>query len=310
MRIHRTILPLLFLVPAALASDPPQVAVTFDDLVVGGPQRPLERVEAMTSRLLETLAAQGVPTVSFVNESKLLHPGELDARVALLQAWLDHGHELGNHTHGHLSIDAVGAERFEEDVVRGETVTRWLTGGPIVWFRHPYLRTGAEAERRSRVDAFLAARGYRIAPVTIDNSDWKFNKVWIDAERAGDAALQPKIGAAYLEHSWHTIEFAEAAGRQLFGRPIDQVLLLHANEINAVYLGDLLAMLRGKGYRFATLAEVLDDPAYASPDTYVGAAGVHWLFRWDDARGRSIDWKSEPNPPEWIETLYAGGGTP
>lgn len=307
MKATHPILAVLCLSLAALAADaPPRVAVTFDDLVAGGPSIPLERIEAMTTALLETLDAQQVAAVAFVNEKKLLHDGELDARTRLLREWVARGHELGNHTHGHPSLNAVGAAAFEEEVIRGETLTEWILGRRPTWFRHPYLRTGDEADERARVDAFLRGRGYRVAPVTIDNADWKYNKLWVDAIAAGERERLAQIGAAYLEHSWKTIEFAESAAESLFGRPIDHVLLLHANEINAAHLGDLLAMLKGRGYAFATLSDVLEDPAYASEDSYVGPAGVHWLFRWDEARGRTIDWRSEPTPPEWIERLYAG----
>ncbi len=73
------------------------VAVTIDDLPAvarGG----LPGWQRVTSRLLHHLTTHGIPAVGFVNESKLEHPDEEEARIALLQQWVDARLELGNHT--------------------------------------------------------------------------------------------------------------------------------------------------------------------------------------------------------------------
>jgi len=53
----------------------------------------------------------------------------------------------------------------------------------------------------------------------------------------------------------------------LFGRNIDQVLLLHANELNSAWFGTLADTLTARGYSFISLSEALQDPAYQSSDT-------------------------------------------
>ena len=58
--------------------------------------------------------------------------------------------------------------------------------------------------------------------------------------------------------------------KKIVGRQIKQVLLLHANSINADHFGDLVAMLKRRGTKFITLAEALTDSAYQSPDTTTG----------------------------------------
>lgn len=74
--------------------------------------------------------------------------GEPDQNgIALLQMWLDAGLELGNHSFAHTDLHATSPAKFEEDVIRGETVTRKLLQQKAMqlrYFRHPYLHTGRE----------------------------------------------------------------------------------------------------------------------------------------------------------------------
>jgi hypothetical protein len=43
-----------------------------------------------------------------------------------LNLWLENGLELGNHTFAHTSLNRVPLQTWQEDVERGETVTRML----------------------------------------------------------------------------------------------------------------------------------------------------------------------------------------
>ena len=163
-----------------------EVAITFDDLpgvsVAGGDaaERPAAQDlawAAMTRRLLEALVRARVPVVGFVNSGKLVRDGSaVPARTELLRSWRDAGFELGNHTAGHVDRHRVPLAEFEADVVSGETAVQALedeTSGAkrLRWFRHPFLHTGRTLEEKRALESFLAQRGYRIAPVTIDNSE-------------------------------------------------------------------------------------------------------------------------------------------
>ena len=59
---------------------------------------------------------------------------------------------------------------------------------------------------------------------------------------------------------------------QVVGREFPQILLIHASQMNADLMPDLLAMFRRRGYTFVTLDHALADPAYRLPDDYAGAA--------------------------------------
>ena len=284
-----------------------QIAITIDDLPFGGPDLGLSRIRAENEAILATLRKEGVTATGFVNEGKLYVPGEIDARAALLDKWLEAGQELGNHTFSHLSLRDTPVPAFEEDLVRGETVTRWLAGrhgGKLRYFRHPFLHTGPSLEARQDFERFLAARGYTVAPVTIENSDYIFSRVYNEMKTKGDAAGMRRTADAYLGFTAAQLDFWEGVAQAVVGRPMRHVLLLHDNEINAGHLGDLLALLRRRRYRFVPLEEALRDEAYRLPDAYAGRAGVSWLYRWAVSRGIKIDWQREPEPPAEIQTLY------
>jgi hypothetical protein len=94
-------------------------------------------------------------------------------------------------------------------------------------------------------------------------------------------------------------DYLERQSRAFFGREIRQVLLVHANSLNADRFGALLDRLRRRGYAFVSLDRALDDPAYAFPDTYVGGGGITWLHRWVLSAG-GTPLPGEPNPAAFV----------
>jgi hypothetical protein len=93
-------------------------------------------------------------------------------------------------------------------------------------------------------------------------------------------------------------EFYEGLSRDLFGREIPQVLLVHANQLNGDHFSEMIEMMRRRGYQFITLDDALSDPAYRSREDYVGAVGISWLQRWLVTRGQAL--RKEPYLPEYM----------
>jgi peptidoglycan/xylan/chitin deacetylase (PgdA/CDA1 family) len=282
------------------------VAVTFDDLpgvsLVSSDVAPLRE---NTRKLLAGFREHAVPVVGFVNEGKLTVEGEtpadVEARTAVLEMWTEAGFELGNHTFSHRSLNRTALEEFQADVIRGEPVTRRLLekrGRKLRYFRHPFLQVGLELPKRRAFEAFLAERGYTIAPVTIDNDEWIYAAIYADALRRKDAEAAAQIGADYLRYMESVFAFVEEVSRVLTGREIRQILLVHANALNADYFPRLALAMKARGYRFITLAEALADEAYALPDTYVGQWGISWLHHWETTAGKKRS--PSPDPPAWV----------
>lgn len=311
----------VLLLPACAAGGegPPEpgpvrrIAVTIDDLPVAPPNRHgIEAQRRITAGLLAALAGHGVPAIGFVNENRLERDGTLDPRrVALLEQWLEAGLELGNHTYSHPDLHRVPLAEFLRDVGRGERVTRPLLAARGLaprYFRHPFLHTGRDPETRRAVEAFLAERGYRVAPVTVDNSEWVFGGAYARAYEAGDREAMRRLGDAYLVYMEAVVAYYEDQSRRLFDREIPQVLLIHAYALNADRLDGLLGMLERRGYRFVSLDEALEDPAYRSADRYTGSGGITWLHRW--ALTRDVDRSTlagEPELPAWVRQAAEPG---
>lgn len=277
------------------------MAVTIDDL----PAPPGSVVDdspaalaELTRRLLAHLTARGVLAIGFVNEGKLDVAGEppaaREARLDLLRLWKAAGFELGNHTYSHQSLNRTPLAEFEADVVRGEPAVRALEaerGRTLRYFRQPFLQVGLDLEKRRTFEAFLAGRGYHVAPVTIDNDEWVFARLYADALRKGESDRAARLAAAYLDYMDQVFAFIEGVSRRLLDREPAQILLIHANALNADHLGALLDRAAARGYRFVPLDEALRDPAYALPDDYVGNWGspgsITAKSRWAEPGARS-----------------------
>jgi peptidoglycan-N-acetylglucosamine deacetylase len=278
--------------PASAADAPPErrIAITIDDLPAASANSVnAATITAMTKQLLATLREQKIPAVGFVNERKLYFQwDEVNERIAALNMWLDAGFELGNHTYDHTSLNRAGLKEFEDSVIQGESVTRLLLAQhnmKLRYFRHPYLDTGRDLQTRRQAEAFLVERGYRIAPVTLDAWDWMFATVYEDAKKRGETALQQEVVKSYFSYTSEVFAYFEKLSRDLMGYEPDQILLLHANQLEAEHIGELLELIRKRGYRFVTLEKALGDSAYALPDTYVGD-GSGWLEHWAITRGQ------------------------
>ena len=279
-----------------------QVAVTIDDLPSGMADKlPAADITALTAKLLGTLRDQKIPVVGFVNEKKLYKPGQVDERIKALQIWVDYGFELGNHTYAHSSLNQVPLKEWEEDVIRGETVTSMLMAQhkmKLRYFRHPYLDTGRDLQTRREAEAFLTQRGYRIAPITLDGWDWMFAGLYEDAKARNDAGLQQKIVKEYLSYHDSVFSYEEQQSMKLLGYEPRQILLLHASNLEADHIAELMDVLRKHGYRFVTLEDALGDPAYSLPDTYIGEEGTGMLDHWAITQGKIP--QGAPKFPQWV----------
>jgi peptidoglycan/xylan/chitin deacetylase (PgdA/CDA1 family) len=280
-----------------------QIAITIDDLPLNGSNVGMQRLQAMTGKLIAAIQKYKIPAVGFVNESLLYVPGETDARISILRTWQDGGIELGNHTFSHPGFTNTPISQYEDDFIRGETVTKMMIkekGQKIRYFRHPFLQMGPTLDLEKSFERFIAERGYKIAPVTIDTMDWMFLAGYENARSRRDSEGLKKVSNEYLKFAEAKFDFCERASNELFGRQIKHILLLHANELNADNLDRLFAAAKKRGYTFVTLEEGLKDPLYRFPDRYKGTSD--WLDLWAFSEGKKFE---SPMPPDFIQRAYS-----
>jgi peptidoglycan/xylan/chitin deacetylase (PgdA/CDA1 family) len=281
------------------------MALTFDDLPFAAANAPyFPSATRTTAELLRVLRQHRAPAIGFVNEGQLESGGREPAREALLRQWIDAGMTLGNHTYAHRDFNTQTIDAFKDDIVRGEPTVKRLMTGRALFFRHPMTHTGDTKEKKDAIDAFLSARGYRIAPHTIENSDFIFNVVYLRAQAAGDTALAGRVRDAYIDLTTAATAFAEKASQTIFARDIPQTLLLHANVITAESLETLLSQFEARGYRFISLEEAMADPAYATADTMVATMGPTWLWRWAKTLAVRVSAEGDPEVPAWVLDAY------
>lgn len=290
---------LLLCTAAALAAGR-EVAITIDDLPRGGDGGPrdLAGITAMTKLLLKPFQEQNVPVIGFVNAGHADELGPQGLRT-ILDLWLDAGADLGNHSYSHLNINNVSLDEYTADIVKGEPILRGALaarGKKLEFYRHPFLFTGPTAGIKKQMREFLVHHGYRIAPVTIDDGDYEFAALYTDPK------LKDRVRREYVPYMESVVAFFEQRSVEVVGREFPQILLIHASQLNADLMPDLLRMFQHRAYTFVSLEHALADPAYQLTDEYVGRNGISWIHRWSKTKGMPA--KGEPDPAAWVEEAF------
>lgn len=287
------------------------VAITFDDLPVVSTRGDLATRQEITRKLLAHIKQHHIPAIGFVNEGQVVSADgkRREEQIDLLRAWTAAGLELGNHSFSHRSLNATPLADYEADLLKGEPITRELLaqrGLKLRFFRHPYLHTGRTLEIRSAFLKFLTEHGYQVAPVTFDNGDWIFARAYDNAITSQDEKLRLRIAEAYVPYMSRKVDYWERQSVAVVGYEVKQIFLLHANAINADLFGDLATMLEQRHYRFITLEEAVNEPAYKTQrDEFTGGSGISWIHRWALTKGKQFILTNEPTVPEFV--LKAAG---
>ncbi len=273
-----------FTILYSLSAQQKQVAITIDDLPFAYDSKlSIKEVEKATHLLLAKLKANGIKATGFVIGNGVQKRGEDKQRTALLLDWLKEGQDLGSHSYSHPSLSKVSLEEYESDFLKNEATMNLLYRRypqAVKYFRYPYLQMGKDTVRKHGFQRFLAAQGYQIAPVSIDNEDYIFNKVYVDACLAKDTLKMTHAAQSYLRYLSDMIDYYDQLAVVVVGRPIKQILLCHANLINANYWDELARLFTSRGYSFITLNEALQDSAYQRSDTLLISGGWSHLDRW------------------------------
>jgi peptidoglycan/xylan/chitin deacetylase (PgdA/CDA1 family)/ketosteroid isomerase-like protein len=258
--------------------EPPKrpLLISVDDLPVAGGELhtdPVERAR-ITDGLLAALAKHHVHAVGLVIWGNV----KSDADRAILRRWLAAGHELGNHSASHPDLTKTAADAYIADVEVGRAgLADFLSkeGGNtnVRFFRYPFLDEGDTPAKLDAVRAYLGRSGQRSLPVTIDDQDWDFEKPWVEARRQGDPKAMAEVAEDYQAALRVEVRDQEARGDRIAGRPVPQILLLHANEAGAAQWDRLFTWLEARGYRFAAADEVMGDAAFAEAPRYIGPSG-------------------------------------
>ena len=274
------------------------VALTFDDLPAAGTSSAAE-ARTFSISILDSLDRHHAPAIGFVIERRVQ---EL-AGEELLSEWVERGYDLGNHSLSHIEMNNLTTDQVEQEIIGGEgAFAKALAraGKKTRYFRFPENHTGETKEKHDSVAAFLARRGYQLAPCTIDNEDYVFNAAYLKMLANKDEASAGRLRAQYLAYTATETDYYAGMHKQIFGHEIPHVMLLHVNKLNADMIDNILAMFAQKQYSFVTLESALADPAYSIPDQFVTKEGWMWAYRWAKELGIRVNGSAETEPPDWI----------
>jgi peptidoglycan/xylan/chitin deacetylase (PgdA/CDA1 family) len=254
----RGVLAVLAAVAIAGVARAQDVAITVDDLPAHSALPPgVTRVDVARDVLAALKAARVRSVTGFINGVQLAREPQ---SAPVLQMWRDAGYPLANHTWTHLDLRRVGPEAFEADIARNEALLR----GQAKWLRYPFLVEGDTSEARAHVRGWLKDHGYRVASVTLSFEDWAFNEPYARCLAKDDTATATQLEARYLSWAQASLAYEQALSRQLYGREVPLVLLMHLGAMDAKMLPRLLAQYRAAGVRFVSLQQAMADPVYAA----------------------------------------------
>jgi peptidoglycan-N-acetylglucosamine deacetylase len=254
----------------ALAKEPRlKIALTFDDLPRNGALPAGVSQSDIARDTVAVLKKHRIPpSFGFINAQKL----ERDPDAArALQIWIAAGHPLANHAYSHQDLSKTSFEAFQREILLNEPALELLTPAKAKsdwrWFRYPYLHEGDTLEKRRAVREFLRSNGYRIAQTTIDWEDYLWNGAHARCVDKRDTAAIDWLRSSYLSEAERWTRVQRDFARQVWGRDIHHVALMHLGSFSSTILPDLFALLEREGFEIVTLEEAQSDPIYESdPD--------------------------------------------
>jgi len=260
-----------------------KVAITFDDLPLNGDLPPeLTRVQIARDTIALLKARQAPPVYGFINAKKL--EGNPDAAEAL-KIWAA-AEPFGNHTYGHMDLNANPAEAFEREIGENEPALELLAAKDQNWhwLRYPFLREGDTVEKRRAVRGFLQAHGYRVAQVTLDWEDYLWNSAYARCVAKNDAQSMAWLRSSYLDVESSYLDVGRDLAKLVYGHDINHVLLLHLGAFSSAILPEALDLLEKKGFKPVTLEEAESDPVYGADPDVGSQYGGTLLELWIEAR--------------------------
>ena len=259
-------------IPVLAKPAAPQFSITMDDFNWRNPVK-LTAVERNES-ILNTLQKNSIKAALFVIGRNI----DNDEGKQLLWPWDKAGHLIGNHTYSHRNYNApetVVAD-YLQDILRAEELLKQFPRFRK-YFRFPALKEGDTAAKRDTMRAFLAEHSYHVGHVTIDNSDWLIDqRLTARLKKDPDADVKP-YRDFYMEHMWARAEYYDALARRVAGRPVKHTVLVHFNLLNGLFLNDLIAMFRSKGWQPIDADEAFTDPVFsARPKVLPAGESIVW----------------------------------
>lgn len=245
---------LLFLTSKAFADDEKRIAITIDDVPMesGRLFKGIDR----TKKIIQTLNELDVKRVGLFVIGINLTRNNGEKRLRMYDAA---GHMIGNHTYSHITCKKADDKEFINSIKKcHEMISSYKNFN--LFFRFPCLDECLRyPERTKNIQDYLNDSGYEKAFVTVVTIDWYFNSLLQKALKERRKINYDKLKIIYLQMVLESVEKHDESLKALIGyRPIHN-LLIHENDINGLYIGDLIKTLQDNGWTIVTPEEAFAD---------------------------------------------------
>lgn len=248
-----------------------QIAFTFDDTPRGNGAHftGAERTEA----LIAALESVDVKAWFFVTTNNI--DREHNNGAARLARYVEAGHDLANHSHSHKWYRKTNIDEYIADM---DTASKALKrfSSIVPYYRFPYLDQGRSIEKRDVMRQALRDRGMSNGYVTVDTYDWYMAAMYKESLRKNHKIDMDMLRDTYIGSLMQSIEFYDEISQKILGRSPKHVILLHENDLNALFIDDFAIALRKEGWEIISPNEAYTDPiAHHIPNTlYLGQGRI------------------------------------
>lgn len=239
-----------------------EIALTIDDLPFVGEYRNFH-----LNMIITTLAEQQVAATGFIIANEVQ-----GNNWEMLQKFRDTGLGLGNHTFSHANLNQLETKDYITEIRKADKILAPVLTQPK-YFRYPYLAMSSGA-KRDAVLCYLSRKNYTVAPITVDSKDFIFNQRLLAVPELDRRAYFEELKPFYLDFIWQQTLEAEIHNQKNHKTEQAQILLIHANLLNAYVLPEIIKLYRDNGYVFVNLEDALKTfkTSYGCKDSHFEAA--------------------------------------
>lgn len=230
-----------------LAEYPKRIALSIDD--APSPGTTLFTGIQRTLTIIEQLKLAKAPAVGvFAIGRHIQDFGDLQ-----LREYGQAGHIVGNHTFSHCALKNCSVQGYIEDIRKADRLIKHIPGY-LPMFRYPFLDEGYPGQAY-QIRQALKGMGYTQAYVTVNNFDFYMDSLLQKALKERRFVDYGKLRKVYLQVMLECIEFYHGLAILQGRHQMNHVLLMHSNDLTALYIGDLIEQLRQRGWDIISIQD-------------------------------------------------------
>ncbi|WP_157884359.1 polysaccharide deacetylase family protein [Paraglaciecola hydrolytica] len=237
-----------------------QIAITFDD--APRPDTTYLNSAERNKHLLSALNKHDVTAMFFITTKHMQ-----DGRDKRLLEYAQSNQLLANHSHSHISAYKIPSADFIADVAKAHQILQTYTNYHA-YFRFPYLHHGDTRQKRDELRAGLTTLGLKQGYITIDDSDWYLDSLFQQAVTADIPLQLDSWREVYINHIVASANYYQQLAEKNLMQAPKQVLLLHENDLAALFMDELIQAIKKDGWEIISPLEAYQDKiANRYPDT-------------------------------------------